>query len=58
MKINADEPNKFVQILNEMKIPYGETKSGYPANYKLIELNKARQQSRLQKISDTILPLD
>ena len=55
-ELRADEPNKFVQILNEMKIPYGETKSGYPPNYKLIELQKARQQNRLQKISGSILP--
>ncbi len=55
-EVDADEPNKFAQILNEMKIPFGETKSGYPSNYKLIELEKAKQQNRLQKKLDSILP--
>ncbi len=55
-ELNADEPNKFVQILNEMKIPYGETKSDYPTNYKQIELQKARLQNRLQKNLASILP--
>ncbi len=49
--LKADEPDEFVRILNEMRIPYGETKSNYPPNYKMIELEKARQNNRLNKIS-------
>ena len=51
---SADEPNEFVKILNAMKIPYGETKSGYPENYKLVELEKARRQNSLEKRMGTL----
>ncbi len=54
-ELNADEPNEFMRIINEMKIPYGETKSGYPDNYKIVELMKAKNKIRLQKkISDEL----
>ena len=42
-ELNADEPNEFMRIINEMKIPYGETKSGYPDNYKIVELNEGKK---------------
>ena len=43
--VKSDEPDEFVRILNEMKIPYGEKYSSYPPNYQKIELDKAKQRS-------------
>ncbi|NWF88707.1 MAG: T9SS type A sorting domain-containing protein [Ignavibacteriaceae bacterium] len=43
--VKPDKPDEFYRILNEMKIPYGEKYSSYPPNYKMIELEKAKQKS-------------
>jgi photosystem II stability/assembly factor-like uncharacterized protein len=53
--VKSDQPDEFVRILNEMKIPYGESYSSYPSNYRNIELEKAKRVS-LNKISNTPLP--
>jgi len=53
--VKSDQPDEFVRILNEMKIPYGENYSSYPLNYQSIELEKAERQS-LNKIQTTLLP--
>ena len=53
--VKSDQPDEFVRILNEMKIPYGENHPSYPPNYQSIELEKAKRQS-LNKIQMTLLP--
>ena len=53
--VKSDQPDEFVRILNEMKIPYGESYSSYPSNYRNIELEKSKRFS-LNKISSTPLP--
>lgn len=53
--VKSDQPDEFVRILNEMRIPYGETYPSYPSNYRIIELEKARQKS-LNKVNQNPLP--
>lgn len=48
--IKSDQPDEFVRILNEMRIPYGENHPSYPSNYRQVELEKAKQRS-LDKIA-------
>ena len=49
----SDEPNEFVRILHEMKVPYGGTESSYPLNYKMKALRKAKLSKRT---SSELLP--
>ena len=53
--VKSDQPDEFVRILNEMKIPYGESYPSYPPNYRTIELKKAEQRS-LNKVQLNPLP--
>ncbi|MEO8399216.1 MAG: hypothetical protein ABI550_05290, partial [Ignavibacteriaceae bacterium] len=52
----SDEPDEFVKILNEMKIPYGQTEPDYPLNYKMVELQKALKNAKLNKTAGAELP--
>lgn len=47
--VKSDQPEEFVKILNERRIPYGEKYPAYPPNYRQIELEKAKRS--LNKIS-------
>lgn len=42
----ADQPDEFVRILHEMRIPYGQTAPAYPVNYRFKELAKSRALHR------------
>ncbi len=52
--VKSDQPDEFVRILNEMRIPYGENHPAYPSNYKQIELEKAKRF--LNKTTLNLLP--
>jgi photosystem II stability/assembly factor-like uncharacterized protein len=52
--VKSDQPDEFVRILNEMKIPYGESYPSYPPNYRNIQLEKAKRS--LNKITYNPLP--
>lgn len=41
--VKSDQPDEFVRILSERRIPYGETSPSYPSNYREKELEKAKR---------------
>ncbi len=53
--VKEEKPDEFVRILQEMKIPYGETSPQYDLNYKLVETEKAKKQNRLNKSTTSTL---
>lgn len=53
--VKSDQPDEFVRILFEMKVPYGQKYPSYPPNYKQIELEKAKQRS-FNKVTYNPLP--
>lgn len=53
--IKSDQPDEFVRILNEMRIPYGESYPSYPSNYRNIQFEKAKHKS-LNKVKYNRLP--
>lgn len=55
--VKANQPNEFMRILSEMRIPYGKTESEYPMNYKTNELDKAlASAAALRKANAATLP--
>lgn len=52
-----DEPDQFLRFHHEIRTPEGQSEPGYPANYRMIELEKAIQsQAGLGKRQAAVLP--
>jgi len=47
----SENPNEFVRILHDMKIPYGETEPAYKLNYRKKELDKAKQSKTIPSVT-------
>ena len=55
-KVKPDQPDQFVQFYNEIRTRIVETTPGYPANYKILELKKAKKTNSLSKSRNVTLP--